>query len=107
MPGTQVSVQPNCQSRFLHALVKLKQMRMAGANPDPDYFDHSFRWESAKAFHRQEKAAELDCAEFFAQYPLVLFGDIRKKTQSEMKLITGGPANAADPWIQCGQGLAH
>lgn len=66
MPWTQFRLNSDCERRFLNAFVKLKQMRMAGAGADPDYFYQSFRRKSANAFHRKEKCAELNRIEFFA-----------------------------------------
>jgi len=66
MPWTQFGLDSDRERGFLDAFVKLKQMRMAGAGADPDYFHQSFRRKSANAFQRKEKCAELNRIEFFA-----------------------------------------
>ena len=91
---------PDSQRGFLHAFVKLKQMRMARADADPDYFHDSFGRKSSDAFDWKEEGAELNRAEFFTQRLLNILANLGEKTEREMNLIAGGPANAANVWIQ-------
>jgi len=84
MPRTQFRLDSNRERRFLNAFVKLKQMWMTGARPNPDYFHQSFRRKSADAFEGKEKRAELDRTKFFPERELNGLGNIGKKTKSKV-----------------------
>lgn len=58
---------------FLHALVNLEEMRMTGADSDPDDFRRTFRGKFSETENRKEKCFELDRAEFFAQPKINIF----------------------------------
>ena len=60
VPRSQIGQQSDTESGFLNAFVKLKEMRMALTDTDPDYFHYSFRRKGSYAFDRQEKRAKLD-----------------------------------------------
>ena len=55
MKGAQVRFESNGQQSFLDALVQLEQMRMAGADADPDYFRPAFARECSEPGERKEK----------------------------------------------------
>jgi len=100
MPRTQIGFEPNGQRCILSALVKLKEMRMAFSDSDPDDFRRTFRWKRPDALDRKKKCAELDYAQFFAQRHIDTFRDVGKETEREMHLITRGPAHTANAWIK-------
>jgi hypothetical protein len=66
VPWSQIGCESNRERCFLNAFVKLKKMRMACADPDPDNFHWSFRWKCSNAFDRKEKCAKFNRFEFFA-----------------------------------------
>lgn len=78
-------------------------MRMSLADSNPNYFYDSPGRKSSHAFDGKKKCPELDCIEFFAQGKLDSFGNIGKKTKSEMYLIDGSPTDAADARIKRGE----
>ncbi len=105
MPRPQFGLNPDRQRCFLHAFVKLKQMGMARADPDPDYFYGPFWRESANAFDGKKKRAELNCSQFLAQRQLNILANLGEKTECKMDLIAGSPSNAADPRIEFDQNV--
>jgi len=105
MPRTQIGLEPNGQGRVLNPLVKLKEMRMAFSDADPDYFHHSLRRKRSDSFDRQKKCAKFDCLEFLAQRKNDILRYLGKKTEREMDLIDNGPAHAANMRIKLGENL--
>lgn len=81
-------------------------MRMAGANPNPDYFRRSFRRKSTDALDGKEKGSKLNRVKSFPQSELNRFGNIREKTEREMHLIAHCPAYAAKVWIEIDQNVS-
>src|SRR4029077_17752617 len=106
MPRTQFGFKPDSERGFLHAFVKLKEMRMTLTNADPDYFHWSFRRKCSHVFDRKEKRAKLNCAQFFAQRKIDILRNIGKKTESQMNLISGSPAHTANSRIEIDQNVA-
>jgi len=66
MPRTQVRKQPDRERGFLDPFVKLKKMRMTGADSNPDYVYRALGWKCSEALDGQEESMELDRFEFFA-----------------------------------------
>ena len=60
MPRAQIGQQSDTESGFLNALVKLKEMRVALTDSNPNDFFWSFGRKGPNAFDRQEKCAKLD-----------------------------------------------
>ena len=100
MKWAKFRFQAALKRRFLDALVKLKQMRMPGANTDPDNFGMSFGWKFSEASNRKEKRPKLNRAQLFAQAKLDLLRHTIEKSESEMHLIPIDPAHAATMWIK-------
>src|SRR2546430_16770487 len=100
MPRSQFRLQADLKRRFLHAFVKLKQMRMTRADADPDNFYHSSRRKCADSVDRQKERAKFNRVEFFAQGEIDILGDVGKKTEGEMNLVRGSPAHAANSGVQ-------
>jgi len=88
---------------FLNAFVKLKQMRMTGANAEPNYFNNAFRRKSPDFFNGQKKRAKLDRFQFFTQRKIDLLGDVGEKTERKMDLVTGNPVHTANAWVESDQ----
>ena len=105
VPWTQFRFDSDGERRFLDTFVELKQMRMTGAGPDPDYFDSSFRRKCSNAFHGKEECAKFDRAQFFTQRKFDVFSDVREEAQSEVQLIASCPANASNLWGEIGQDI--
>ena len=107
MPWPQFRFDPDLERCFLNAFVKLEQVRVAGANADPDYFHDSFRRKCSNVLHRQEERAKPDRAEFFAQRKFDSLRHVRKKTEREMDLIARRPAHALNVRIEISQDFAN
>lgn len=107
MPGTQFGLESNGERRFLYAFVKLKQVRMAGADSNPDYFHRSFWWKCSNALDRQKKSAKFDRAQFFTERELDLLKNIREKAESQMHLVAYSPADTANARIEIDQNVAN
>ena len=106
MPCAQLRFDSDLECRFLDALVKLKKMRMARADADPDNFYMTLGRKSSNALDRKKERAELDCFEFFAQSKIDILRYVGKKAESKMHLIAGGPADAANLWIKIDQSFS-
>ena len=52
---TEIRLEPNGEKRFLNALVELKQMRMAGADADPDDLRPALGRERSNTGHRKKE----------------------------------------------------
>ena len=107
MPWTQVWFQSDRERGLLHAFVKLKEMRMALADSDPDYFHWPFGRKCSNAFDRKEKRAKPNHFQFFPERTIDIFANVGKKTQSQMDLVAGGPAHTANARIESYQSFAN
>ena len=106
MPRPQIGQQSDSERGFLDAFVKLKEMRMACANTDPNNLDHAFGWKCSNAFNRQKECAKFNCLEFFAQSKIDILGDVGKKSESQVHLIASGPAYAANARVEIDQNFS-
>src|SRR4051812_19312836 len=95
MERAQVGFEARREKSFLDAFVELKQMRMAAAHTDPDYFRPAFGWKSSDTDERQEKRFPRNGSEFLRKCLLSFGRDISKKGESEMHLARSEPAHTA------------
>ena len=105
MPRSEIGDETYGEGCVLNAFVKLKKMRMARSDADPDYFHHSFRRKSSDSFNRQKKGAEFDRLEFFAQRKIDILRNVGEKPKRQVHLIASGPMNTANVRIKCGENL--
>src|SRR5689334_17127338 len=104
MERSQVGFEPDGEDCFLDALVQLEQMRMTGADADPDYFRPAFSGERSEADERQEKRFPGNGSEFFRKRFLNFGPDISEKGESEMHLARFEPTDPAQMRIQFREG---
>ena len=107
MKWAEFRFQAALKRSVLHALVKLKQMRMAGTYSDPDNFGMTFRWEFSEADKWQKERLELDRAQFFAQAKLDLFRHVIEKPEREMHLVAVDPVDTANARIKINKASAR
>ena len=99
MPRAQIGFQSDGERGFLHSLVKLKQMRMARADANPDYFHNALcGGKVPRARKREGKRREIQSRPVLSRkrelaLPRVTSG---KNPKGEMDLVVCGPANAAN-----------
>src|ERR1700731_5008226 len=105
MPGAQIGFESDGQCCVLHPFVELKKMWMTFPNADPDDFRRTFRWKRPNAFNGQEKCAELDRAQVFAQCTIDMFRYVGKESESEIHLMTLRPAHTANARVKIDEGL--
>ena len=103
----QLRFDSDLECRFLDALVKLKKMRMARADADPDNFYMTLGRKSSNALDRKKERAELDCCEFFAQSKIDILRDVGEKTEREMNLIAHRPMHAANVRVEIDEKLSN
>ena len=106
MPRSQIGGETDCERRVLDAFVKLKKMRMACANADPDNFRRTFGGKCSDSFDRQKESVKLNRLEFFAQCKIDILRHVGEKPEREMHLIDCGPTNAANTGIKIDQNLS-
>ena len=106
MKRAKLGFQAALECGFLHALVKLKQMWMPGADTDPDNLWRTFGRKSAQTDDRKKEGFELDRAEFFSQARFDIFRDTLEKAEGEMHLIAIDPTHPANVRIQIDQASA-
>lgn len=68
MERAQIWFEANGEDRFLDPFMELKEMRMTGADTDPDNFWSAFAGESSKPDERQEEGFPGNGAKFFAKF---------------------------------------
>jgi len=107
IPRTQIGFEPDGERCVLDVFVKLKKMRMAFADADPDYFHHSFRRKCSNSFDGQKKGAKFDRLEFFAQGKIDILRDLGEKTEREMDLVDSGPAHAVNSRVESAQSFSN
>src|SRR5437763_3590701 len=103
MPWAQIRKESDREGCVLNALVKLKKMRMAFSNANPNDFRRTFRWKCSNALDRKKKCAELDGIQFFAERSINPLRGVGKETEREMHLITRGPTHTANPRVEIEQ----
>lgn len=92
---------------FLHALVKLKQMRMTSADADPDDFGRAFGWKFSKANDRKKERFKLNGAQSFAQTKLDRLRHVIEKAEREMHLPAIHAVYSANVWIKIDKRLSR
>lgn len=107
MPRTQIRVEANGEGRVAHPLVQLKKVRMPVTDADPDNLGCAFRRECSDAGYRQKKSAEMNRAEFFAEFCIDIFRHVTKETEREMYLFGGDPPDTANLWIEIDKKLSN
>ena len=103
MPRSQIGGETDSERRVLDAFVKLKKMRMACANADPDNFRRTFGGKCSDSFDRQKESVKLNRLEFFAQCKVDILRHVGEKPECEMHLIADCPTHAANVRIKIGQ----
>lgn len=106
MPRSQIGLQSDRERRVLHALVKLKQVRMCFANADPDNLHVAFRRKCPDALDRQKKRAKFYGLKFFTERKIDIFAHVGKKPEGQVHLIGRSPANAVNVRIKIGQNFS-
>lgn len=107
MPGTQIRFETHGKRRFLHPLVYLEEMRMPGANADPDNFQRAVCRKSSRAGNRQNKRPKLNRAQFLAQRRIDILRHLAKKAERQVHLPRIDPSDALNVWIETGEGLLN
>src|SRR5439155_24197622 len=95
MPRAKLRLEASGKRGFLHPLVDLGQMRMGLTHADPDDFRRAFRWKRANSGDREEKCAELNRTEFFAQRKIDIIRDVGEESKRQVHLLGISPAHAA------------
>lgn len=103
MPWPQLRFKSHLERSFLNTFVELKEMRMTGADANPDYLHDAFWRKSSNSFNRQEERAKFNRLEFFAQAELDVLRHAWEKTEREMNLIDRGPADPMNTRIKIEQ----
>src|SRR5437764_8247417 len=103
MERAEVGLEPGGECRFLHALVQLEQMRVAGADSDPDDFRPAFARKSSETDQRKKECFPGNGAKFFRECFLNLRRNLTKKSESEMHLARFEPAHTMQMRIQRGE----
>ena len=103
MPWAQIRKESDREGCVLNPLVKLKKMRVAFSNANPNDFRRAFRWKCPNALDRKKKCAELDGTQFFAERNINVLRGVGKETEREMHLITRCPTHAANPRVEIDQ----
>src|SRR5438067_5931663 len=107
MECAQIWLETGGEDGFLDALVQLKQMRMAGADTDPDDLRPAFARESSKTGERQEERFPGNRAQLFRQALLSFARNISEEAKRQMHLLRLEPTYAAQTRIQFGETLPN
>jgi hypothetical protein len=99
MPWAQIRLDPGGQSGVGHSFVQLKKMRMSAAHANPDDVRPASRREGADSVKRQEERSKMNREQLRAQFLLRLGGDVAQKSQGEMQLVRGEPAETGEARI--------
>ena len=107
MPRSQIGRESHRKRCVLDTFVKLKKMRMACADADPNNLDHAFGRKCSDSLNRQEESAKFNRLEFFAQGKIDLLRDVGKETEREMQLIPNRPVHATNAGIKIDQNFSN
>ncbi len=99
MPGTQIRFDPGREGGVRDPFVELEEMWMSLPDAKPDYFWAAFGRESPEAGERKEEARKLNREQLGAQFFFRLRCHVAKKSEREMDLLGGDPADTGQPRI--------
>src|SRR5204862_3211966 len=84
MECAQIRLEAGGEDGFLDAFMQLEQMRMAGADSDPNDLRPALARKSSETNERKEERFPGDGAEFFRKRFLRFRGNAPEKTQGEL-----------------------
>ena len=108
MPWPQVGFETDGKRSLLNTFVKLEQVRVTGAESDPQNRWWTLRWKPADAGRRKEKCSEADLREPVPESDNDILGDVGEETEGEMHLFRVDRTHAANLRYEildsCGKG---